>query len=62
MKQAAIYLYNRKAGLLTEDETGYTFAMMPTISACPMPKRSVSRCRLRSKSIATRCCSRSLTD
>ena len=25
MKQAAIYLYNRKAGLLTEDETGYTF-------------------------------------
>lgn len=25
MKQAAIYLYDRKAGLLTEDETGYTF-------------------------------------
>lgn len=25
MKQAAIYLYNRKAGLLTEDENGYTF-------------------------------------
>lgn len=25
MKQAAIYLYDRKAGFLTEDETGYTF-------------------------------------
>ncbi|WP_288868399.1 HipA N-terminal domain-containing protein, partial [uncultured Alistipes sp.] len=25
MKQAAIYLHDRKAGLLTEDETGYTF-------------------------------------
>lgn len=25
MKQAAIYLYDRKAGVLTEDETGYTF-------------------------------------
>lgn len=25
MKQAAIYLYDRKAGLLTEDENGYTF-------------------------------------
>ena len=25
MKQAAIYLYDRKVGLLTEDETGYTF-------------------------------------
>ena len=25
MKQAAIYLYDRMAGLLTENETGYTF-------------------------------------
>lgn len=25
MKQAAIYLYDRKAVFLTEDETGYTF-------------------------------------
>ena len=26
MKQGKIYLYNQYAGLLTEDETGFTFA------------------------------------
>ena len=61
MKQAAIYLYDRKAGLLTEDETGYTFRYDADYLRLP-DATAVLRCRLRSISIATRCCSRSSTD
>ena len=37
MKQAAIYLYDRKAGLLTEDETGYTFRYDATAVSLTLP-------------------------
>ena len=56
MKQAAIYLYDRKAGLLTEDETGYTFRYDADYLRQP-DAEAVSL-----RTIATRCCSRSSTD
>ena len=38
MKQAVVFLRDRKAGVLTEDENGYTFQLQPRLKKkrhCP---------------------------
>ena len=54
MRQAEIYLYGRLAGLLTEDENGYTFQYdAGYLADDPVRLSSISRCSRKSFSTGT---------
>ena len=61
MKQAIVYLRGIKAGILTEDENGYTFQYTPEFLASDKAEAISLTLPLTNSHIRTRCCFLSLT-